>query len=103
YIGIAPRAKLVNLRVLNSQGVGCVSTVLGALNWLLSNSATYNVRVVNLSLGMPAVTSYKNDPLCKAVRKLVDKGILVVAAAGNNGKDSTGQKIYGQIHSPGNE
>jgi subtilisin family serine protease len=103
YIGIAPRATLINLRVLNSQGVGSVSTLLSALNWLMSNATAYNIRVVNMSLGMPAVDSYRNDPLCVAVRKLVDRGIVVVAAAGNNGKNSGGQKIYGQIHSPGNE
>ena len=34
---------------------------------------------------------------------LVDRGIVVVAAAGNNGKNSAGQKVYGQVHSPGNE
>jgi len=103
YIGIAPRANLINLRVLNSQGIGSVSNLLAALNWLMDNGAAYNVRVVNMSLGLPAVDSYRNDPLCAAVRKLVDKGIVVVAAAGNNGKNSLGQKIYGQIHSPGNE
>ena len=52
---------------------------------------------------MPAINSYTFDPLCGAVRKLVDNGIVVVAAAGNNGKNSAGQKIYGQIHAPGNE
>ena len=103
YIGIAPRAKLLNLRVLNAKGVGSVSSVLSALNWLMQMGPSYNVRVVNMSLGMPAINSYKFDPLCVAVRKLVDKGVVVVAAAGNNGKDSTGQKIYGQIHAPGNE
>src|SRR3954447_11547530 len=103
YIGIAPRAKIVNLRVLNSKGVGSVSNVLAAFNWLLSNASTYNVRVVNLSIGMPAVNSYKFDPLCLAARALVDRGIFVVAAAGNNGKNGGGQKVYGQIHSPGNE
>ena len=88
YTGIAPRASIINLRVLNSHGVGSVSSLLGALNWLMDNAATYNVRVVNLSLGLPAVNSYKNDPICLAVRRLVDRGIIVVAAAGNNGKDS---------------
>jgi hypothetical protein len=44
---------------------------------------------------MPAINSYKLDPLCIAVRKLVDRGIFV-AAAGNNGKTTAGQKIYGQ-------
>src|SRR5690349_14062933 len=103
YIGIAPRAKLLNLRVLNSLGVGSVSSVLSALNWLMTMAPVYNVRVVNMSLGMPAVNSYKFDPLCVAARALVDRGIFVVAAAGNNGKNSAGQKVYGQIHSPGNE
>jgi subtilisin family serine protease len=103
YVGIAPKANIVNLRVLNSQGVGTVSGLLSALDWLLANRSTYNVRVANLSLGMPAVNSYRNDPICLAVRRLVDAGVVVVAAAGNNGKRSSGQKIYGQIHSPGND
>src|SRR2546423_6698529 len=64
YIGIAPEASLINLRVLNAQGVGSSSAVLGALDWVLANRAAYNIRVVNLSLGMPAVDSYKNDPVC---------------------------------------
>ena len=50
--------------------------------------STYNVRVVNLSIGVPAINSYKFDPLCVAARTLVDRGIVVVAAAGNNGKNS---------------
>src|SRR5205085_75268 len=53
--------------------------------------------------GMPAVDSYKNDPVCKAVRQLVNAGVVVTVAAGNNGKNSAGQKVYGSIHSPGDE
>ncbi len=103
YTGMVPNANLVNLRVLNSEGKGTVSSLLSALDWVLTNRAAYNIRVLNMSLGTAAVDSYKNDPLCKAVRRLVDAGVVVVAAAGNEGKDSNGQKIYGQIHSPGNE
>jgi serine protease AprX len=103
YIGIAPNAKIINLRVLNSRGTGRTSSILAALDWVLQNRTTYNIRVVNMSLGTAAVESYKNDPLCKAVRKLVDAGVVVVAAAGNNGKDAAGNKIYGAIHSPGDE
>jgi len=103
FVGIAPNASIINLRVLNAQGVGTISGTLSALDWLLANHAAYNIRVVNMSLGTPAIDSYKNDPVCRAVRRLVDAGVIVVAAAGNNGKNIAGQKIYGQIHSPGNE
>ena len=117
YQGIAPSASIVNLRVLNSAGVGSSSVLLNALNWILSpadptkpvsstnplNKNKYNIRIVNMSLGAPAISSYKNDPICRAARALVDAGIVVVAAAGNNGKDANGTKLYGQIHSPGNE
>src|SRR5436190_1934368 len=103
YLGVAPNANLVNLRVLNKTGVGSVASLLGALNWLMANHTTYNIKVVNMSLGMLAVDSYKNDPVCKAVRSLVDAGVVVVAAAGNNGKNTAGQKLYGHIHSPGIE
>ena len=91
YEGIAPAANLVNLRVLNSQGVGKVSGVLAALDWLIANKNNYGVKVVNMSLGTPAINSYEDDPICNAVRKLVDAGVVVVAAAGNNGKDAKGR------------
>ena len=50
-----------------------------------------NIKVVNLSLGTAPISSYKDDPICSAVRKLVDSGVVVVAAAGNNGKDANGK------------
>ncbi len=103
YTGIAPNANIINLRVLNSQGTGSTSALLSALDWVMTNRSAYNIRVVNMSLGAPAGDSYKNDPVCRAVRRLVDNGIVAVAAAGNNGKDSLGNKIYGGIHTPGNE
>ncbi|HEX8144207.1 MAG TPA: S8 family serine peptidase, partial [Pyrinomonadaceae bacterium] len=103
YQGIAPNAQIINLRVLNSQGTGSISSLLSALDWVLGNRTLFNIRVVNMSLGTTAVDSYRNDPVCLAVRRLVDAGVVVLAAAGNNGKDSSGNKIYGQIHSPGNE
>src|SRR6185295_20161577 len=82
---------------------GTTAAVLDALNSVLTYRAQYNIRVVNLSLGSAAVDSYKNDPVCRAVRKLVNAGIVVVTAAGNEGKDATRGKLFGRIHSPGNE
>jgi serine protease AprX len=103
YTGIASNANLINLRVLNAQGLGTTSSLLTALDWVLTNRSVYGIRVVNMSIGTPAIDSYLNDPLCQAVRAVADSGIVVIAAAGNNGKTANGQKIYGQIHSPGNE
>ena len=74
-----------------------------AIDWVKINRTTYNIRVVNISLGTPAIDSMWNDPLCYAVQDLNAFGILVVAAAGNSGKTFLGQKIYGQVHSPGND
>jgi serine protease AprX len=103
YNGIANAAELINLRVLNSEGVGEVSRLLEALDWVAENYKTHNIRVVNMSLGVFSAESYKDSPLCQAVRKLVDLGIVVVTAAGNSGTDEHGQKIYGQISTPANE
>jgi subtilisin family serine protease len=103
YQGMAFNSPTVSLRVLNSQGKGTLSGLLKAVDWVMANKATYKIRVANMSLGMAAIDSYKNDPACKAVRRMVDAGIVVVVAAGNNGKDSSGRKFYGGIHSPGNE
>ncbi|HEY0100902.1 MAG TPA: S8 family peptidase, partial [Pyrinomonadaceae bacterium] len=103
YLGIAPNANILNLRVLDGMGKGSTSALLAALDWVYTNRTAHNIRVVNLSLGTAAVDSYRNDAICKAARKLVDAGIVVVAAAGNEGRDANGTKLYGQIHSPGNE
>jgi subtilisin family serine protease len=102
-MGIAPKANIINLRVLDQNGVGTTSALLNAIEWIRVNYRTYNIRVVNISLGTPAIDSIWNDPLCYAVEDLNYYGILVVAAAGNNGKTTDNSKIYGQIHSPGND
>ncbi|HEX8709041.1 MAG TPA: S8 family peptidase, partial [Pyrinomonadaceae bacterium] len=102
YGGIATGANLINVRVLNGQGVGTVSNVIAGLNWVIQNRVALNIRVVNLSLGAPITQSYKTDPLCQAVGRAVDAGLVVVVAAGNWGKDSNGSTIYGGILSPAN-
>ena len=105
YRGIAPGAKIINLRVLDDNGRGTTSSVIAALDWCIANRNTngYNIRVINLSLGTPARDSYRTDPLCLAVRRATDAGLVVVASAGNYGKDEFGRKLYGGINSPGIE
>jgi serine protease AprX len=101
YEGIAPSANLISLKVLNDEGIGLTSSLIAALDWCIFNRIRYNIRVINLSVGTSAKDSYRNDPLCLAVRRAHAAGILVVAAAGNEGKDRFGNKLYGGIHSPG--
>jgi len=100
--GVAPAAHLISLKVLNNQGAGYISNVIAALDWTVTNKAAFNIRVINLSVGAPITESYMTDPLTLATKRVVDKGILVVAAAGNLGRNKLGEPQYGGITSPGN-
>ncbi len=82
YRGVAPNAKLINLRVLDAQGKGKTSWLLAALDWIKLNHQTYNIKVVNMSLGTPAIDAFLNDALCNKVYEVTQLGIVVVAAAG---------------------
>lgn len=100
--GIAPGAKLINVRVLGADGVGLTSDVIAGIDWVVQNRARYNIRVMNLSLGHPVMEPVATDPLCEAVERAVQAGIVVVAAAGNYGVAEDGTQILGGITSPGN-
>jgi len=101
--GIAPAANIVSLKVLDDHGGGYISNVIAALDWIVANRVTYNLRVVNLSVGAAVTESYNTDPLTLAAKRVVDLGVVVVTAAGNLGKDRvTGKTLYGAITSPGN-
>ncbi|HJQ23908.1 MAG TPA: S8 family peptidase [Blastocatellia bacterium] len=103
YTGIAPNAKLINVRVLNARGEGSISNAIAGIDWCIANKAAYNIRVLNLSFGATATDSYADDPLCQAVRRAFDAGLVVCVAAGNAGKNAAGNKVFGSIHSPGIE
>ena len=100
--GVAPDASLVSLKVLNAQGIGKVSNIIKAFDWVLANHKRYNIRVVNLSVGAAVTESYWTDPLALAVKRVVDAGVVVVAAAGNFGKNDAGLPQYGGISAPAN-
>ena len=86
FSGIAPGSKIVNLRVLDSEGRSTDSTVIAAIGRAIELKDTYGIRVINLSLGRPIFESYKKDPLCQAVERAWKAGIVVVVAAGNEGR-----------------
>ena len=104
FLGVAQDANLVNLRVLDQNGAGTDSEVIAAIQEAIALKSTYNIRVINLSLGRPVYESYKLDPLCQAVEQAWKAGIVVVVAAGNDGRDNAyGTNGYGTIEAPGND
>lgn len=100
--GMAPAANIVSLKVLDSLGGGYISNVIAAMDWIVANRLTYNIRVVNVSVGAAITESYNTDPLTLAARRVVETGVVVVAAAGNIGQSPLGVTQYGGITAPGN-
>ena len=116
FQGVAPGAYLVNVRVLNAQGQGTVSSVAAGVQYAVALKKQYmpnTTAVMNLSLGHPVGDTYKNDPLCQAVEAAWKAGFVVVCAAGNNGRQNLVSipgmanegwgTAYGSIESPGND
>ncbi len=102
FTGVAPKANIVSLRVLDEYGRGQLSHVIAAVDWTIANGPTFKIRVLNLSLAAPPIDSYRDDPLCQAIERASRAGLVVVAAAGNFGIGPDGTKVYGAITSPGN-
>jgi serine protease AprX len=104
FAGVAPNVNLIDLRVLDQNGSGSDSTVIAAIQRAIALKNTYNIRVINLSLGRGVPTGYANDPLCQAVESAWRAGIVVVVASGNYGRLSlNGSNGYGTVTAPGND
>jgi serine protease AprX len=91
YRGIAPGARLVSVKVAGADGITSLVRVLAALDWVRRNRSSngLHIRVVNLSFGVDARRSYVREPLAYAAEQLWNRGVVVVAAAGNKA-DGTG-------------
>lgn len=85
YIGIAPDAKILSIRVLGADGTGTYETVIKGIQFAVQNRTAYNIRIMNLSLSAYATVPYFVDPLNRAVEQAWLSGIVVLAAAGNTG------------------
>ncbi|HLO01723.1 MAG TPA: S8 family peptidase [Symbiobacteriaceae bacterium] len=95
YRGMAPRALLVGVKVLDRLGAGRLSVMLTGIDWVIRNRARYAIRILSLSLGGRAMGHAADDPLAIAVERAWQAGLTVVTAAGNSGPES------GTIASPG--
>jgi serine protease AprX len=88
YMGVAPAASIVNLKVTDDTGVAHVSNVLQALAWVVDNHAAYNIRAVNLSLVSTLSEGYATNLLDAAVEMVWLSGVPVVVSAGNAGANT---------------
>src|SRR5206468_9398516 len=95
FVGVAPEASIVDVRVLNGHGVGRLSSILRGLQWVVAHRAQYGLRVANLSLGAPANKPYQIDLLAAASEVAWKSGVVVVVASGNGGPSG------GTVQSPG--
>ncbi len=86
--GVAPGARIVDVKVGAGDGSVDVSQVIAALDWIVDNRAAngMNIRVVNLSYSTDGSQSYLTDPLSYAVERAWRAGIVVVASGGNDGR-----------------
>lgn len=83
--GIAPGCGFIALKVLDGLGNGRKEDVLQAIEWILKNRKKYGIRIVNISVGTTCRTKMDHKILIDGVEKLWDQGLVVVAAAGNQG------------------
>ncbi|MEP6476473.1 MAG: S8 family peptidase [Actinomycetota bacterium] len=86
--GVAPRSRLVSVKVARADGSTDVSVVIAGLQWVAFHRSDYNIRVLNLAFGTDGQQSYSLDPLDYAVEQVWFAGVLVVVSAGNRGSDA---------------
>ena len=87
FVGVAPGARILNVKVADTNGAVDVSQVIAAVDWVVHhrNDNGLNIRVLNLSFGTNGTQHYTLDPLVYAVQQAWNSGIVVVVAAGNDG------------------
>ncbi|SDR74429.1 serine protease AprX [Nocardioides scoriae] len=91
FAGVAPDAKLLNVKVGTGDGGADVSQVIAAIDWVVEHrdDAGMRIRVLNLAYGTASTQSWQVDPLARAVENAWRNGILVVSSAGNDGSDGS--------------
>lgn len=83
YKGVAPGARFANVKVFTGPNSTSSEIVLDGLEWTLANADALGIRIASLSLG--GASSDGRDALSRAVDRAVAEGMIVVAAAGNQG------------------
>ncbi|MGK2861128.1 MAG: S8 family serine peptidase [Chitinophagaceae bacterium] len=86
YKGIACNVKLVLLKVQDNNGKITTANIVKALEWILQHHGEYNIRIVNISVGADEAISYKQSAVDILSEQLIEDGVVIVAAVGNDEK-----------------
>ncbi len=90
FTGMAPDARLLNVKVSTADGAVDVSQILAAIDWVVQhrNDNGLNVRVLNLAFGTDGSADHRSSVLSYAVEVAWRNGIVVVVAGGNDTADN---------------
>lgn len=90
YIGVAPKTSLIVLKSLDKYGRVDTYKLLESINWIIENKDKYKIDIVCMAYGYTSLGEYEEDPLYYPICDLIDKGVIIVASAGNNELTSPG-------------
>ncbi len=86
YRGIAPGCHLAGIKVLDNSGDGNADDMIAGLQWIQEHYRRYNIRIVNISAGAQKKSMCTEaSEMIRKVEALWDEGLVIVAAAGNDG------------------
>lgn len=81
--GIAENCKFVIIKAFDYEGYSNVDALNTSLEWILQNYEKYNINMINMSLGVENINSFKHDKLGRLIEEIDSRGIIIVSAAGN--------------------
>jgi len=97
YVGVAPKAQLVGVKVLDEGGSGSFATVMAGMQWTVDKRHDFNIRAASMSLGgfgLIEWTSSEEESVNRMANEMVRSGVALFIAAGNSA-------ISAQIGTPG--
>jgi len=87
YVGVAPKAQLVGVKVLDSGGSGSFATVMAGMEWTVEKRHVFNIRAASMSLGGPGAiewTSSEEESVNRMGNEMMREGVALFIAAGNS-------------------
>lgn len=101
YKGIAPKVGLIVGKILDNKGKGDIEDLFQGLDWILEHKKNYDIRIVNISIGVPEKSDFMEDQkkrilLRNYIDTLYKEEILVVTAAGNFGPAKNSLSVLGE-------